>query len=102
MQTVEARRTMKASPERVFEVLSDHEGYARFPGVKASKLLRPGASDKNGTGAVRKIDVGPASFEEEIVGFTPPTGFEYKIIRARPTIDHERGSVTITPVDGGS
>jgi uncharacterized protein YndB with AHSA1/START domain len=101
MRTVEARRTMKASPERVFEVLSDHEGYTRFPGIRGSVLVRPGATDKNGTGAVRKIDVGPASFEEEIVSFTRPSSFEYKIIRSRPPIEHEQGRVTISPVDGG-
>lgn len=101
MRTVEARRTMKASPERVFEVLSDHEGYTRFPGVRGATLVRAGATDRNGVGAVRRIAVGPAWFEEEIVSFARPVSFEYKIIRARPPIEHEQGRVTVTPVDGG-
>lgn len=101
MRTVEARRTMKASPERVFEVLSNHEGYTRFPGVHAATLLRAGSTDKNGVGALRRIAVGPAWFEEEIVSFAPPGSFEYRIVRARPPIEHEHGRVTVTPVDGG-
>lgn len=92
---------MKASPERVFEVLSNHEGYTRFPGVRAATLLRAGSTDRNGVGALRRIAVGPAWFEEEILSFAPPASFEYKIIRARPPIEHEQGSVTVTPVEEG-
>jgi uncharacterized protein YndB with AHSA1/START domain len=101
MQTIEVRRTMKASPERVFAVLSDHAGYARFPGVRAATLLRAGSADKNGVGALRRIAVGPAWFEEEIVSFAPPASFEYRILRSRPPTEHEHGRVAITPVDGG-
>lgn len=101
MRTIEVRRTIHAQPERVFDVLADHEGYARFPGVRAAVLLRQGKPDRNGVGALRKIDLGAAWFEEEITAFERPARIEYRIVRSRPPLVHEGGRITFAKVSSG-
>lgn len=101
MRTIDVRRTLHAPAERVFEVLADHEGYVRFPGVRSAKLLRPGKGERNGVGALRAIDIGTAWFEEEITVFERPTRMEYRIVRSRPPLVHELGRLTFAAVPDG-
>ena len=93
---------MQVSRERVFEVLSDHAGYARFPGVRSARLLRPGTREPNGEGALRRIHVFLPWFEELITAFDRPRRFEYRIQRSFPGIAHQGGSVTCTPASDGT
>ncbi len=101
MRTIHVTRTIPATPEAVFDVLADHAGYARFPGVRKATLVRHGSLEPNGVGALRAMDLGVAWFEEEITGFERPTRLDYRIVRSRPPVDHEGGSLTLTPVPGG-
>lgn len=101
MRTIQVRRTLRAPADRVFDVLADHAGYAKFDGVRSAALVRPGASEPNGVGALREIRIGSARFEEEITVFERPTRMEYRIVRSRPPIAHELGRIVLTPVDGG-
>jgi uncharacterized protein YndB with AHSA1/START domain len=101
MRTIEVHRTLRAPADRVFDVLADHAGYARFPGVRWAKVTRPGTKEPNGVGAIREIAIGAAWFEEEITVFERPTRLEYHILRSRPPIAHELGRLTFTPVAEG-
>lgn len=101
MQTIQTKRTIHASPEAIFDVLADHAGYARFPGVRKATLVRRGSPEPNGVGALRAMDLGVAQFEEEITRFERPTRLDYRIVRSRPPVDHEGGSITLKPVPGG-
>lgn len=97
MQTVVVEETLNAPIERVFAVLSDHENYKRFRDVTDSSLVRPGHSDKNGVGAVRRIRALQAVLDEEIPVFEPPNRFEYRVIRSRPfPLEHHLGLVELT------
>ena len=102
MQTITVTRTIKAPIEKVFELLSDHANYVQFGGLKASKLLREGNTEKNGVGALRLIDAGALWFEEEITAFERPTRMDYVIRRSRPPIDHEGGSVRLKATPAGT
>lgn len=39
------------SPEEVFDAITDHENYDRYPGFDMSALLEPGRDERNGEGA---------------------------------------------------
>jgi len=80
----------------VFERLTDHANYDRFPGVDQSELLRTGQPNPNGVGACRKIKAGPITFVEDIVGYDPPNLLEYRVVKSSPIqIDHRLGIVKL-------
>lgn len=97
MPTVRVEETVDVAREALFAVLTDHEGYGRFPGIKRCELIRPGDRERNGLGALRRVHLGgPTVLDEEIVAYDPPDSFEYRIRRARPLrIRHELGRVEL-------
>ena len=101
-KTIEVSRTIPAPIQNVFDVLSDHAGYAAFSGIKGARLLKPGADNVNGLGAVRRIDLGGVWFEEEITVFDPPCRMDYRILRSRPPIEHENGSIRLEETEHGT
>jgi len=101
MKTITVKRTIKAPIEKVFDLLADHANYKSFPGIKESKLVREGKTDKNGVGALREITAGPAWFQEEITHYERPRRLDYLIVKARPPMQHEGGSVRLAPHPDG-
>lgn len=95
MRTIVVEQLLKSSAEAVFDVLANHVGYTRFKPVKSAELLRPGTEEENGVGAVRRIRVAGAWFEEEITGFERPKRIDYRIVRSMPPIEHAGGSLVI-------
>ena len=83
MQTIRVEKTVNRSLEDVFAILSNHAGYARYPVVQKARLVKPGATDSNGLGAIRHVQVNQAFFEEEIVDFQPPYRFGYRVKMVR-------------------
>jgi uncharacterized protein YndB with AHSA1/START domain len=102
MQTITVTRTIKAPIDKVFELLSDHANYKSFGGLKDSRLVREGKTEKNGLGAVRLIEAGPVWFEEEITMFERPTRMDYVIRRSRPSIEHEGASLRLKQTTAGT
>ena len=102
MQTIVVKRTIAAPIDQVFELLSDHAGYTAFAGIKDAKLLEEGLEERNGNGAVRRIDLGAVWFEEEISNFQRPTAMDYKILRSRPPIEHESGRIRLEETPEGT
>jgi uncharacterized protein YndB with AHSA1/START domain len=102
METVVITRVIKAPIERVFEVVSDHANYSEFPGVTGSRLVREGQPERDGVGAVREIESLGSWFQEEITAFDPPHRFEYRIVAARPGLDHRGGSMLLASTAGGT
>lgn len=102
MQTILVRRVLDAPIDRVFDVLSDHAGYAGFKGVRSATVVRRGAEpEPNGVGAVREIDTGLAWFREEVTAFVRPTRMEYRIVASRPPIRHRGGIIALRDAGGG-
>lgn len=97
MPTVRVEETVDVPRDDLFAVFTDHEGYGRFPGVKKCELIRPGHTERNGLGAVRRVHLGgPTVLEEEIVAFDAPNSYEYRITRARPLrVKHTLGRVEL-------
>ena len=96
--TVTATATIPKPVEHVWSVLSDHEGMSSWgPGLKVT-LVEEGTGDRNGLGAVRRIDApGPApAIVEEVVVFDENRAFGYRAKAGVPFKNYS-GLVTLTP-----
>ena len=94
-------REIAAPVETVFEVLTDHRGYADLTPLRKSELEREGEPAPNGVGAIRKLTaVGPA-LREEVVAYEPPSRFSYTLLSGAPVRDH-LGTVELTAQNGGT
>jgi uncharacterized protein YndB with AHSA1/START domain len=101
MKTVTVTRSVNAPIEKVFDTIADHANYKQFPGIKDSKLVRPGTNDRNGVGALREIAAGNAWFQEEITAYERPRRLDYLIVKSRPPLEHKGGSVRLEPNGAG-
>lgn len=102
MQTT-ATATVNRPIEHVWSVLADHEGMATWgPGLKV-RLDQPGTEDRNGVGAVRRIEApGPApAIVERIVTFEPSRRLGYEAISGVPFKGYA-GEVVLTPTHDGT
>jgi uncharacterized protein YndB with AHSA1/START domain len=88
MPSFELERTIRASIDTVWDVLTDHRAYVKWAGIDESKLDREGTPDPNGKGAVRFIRKGPISIREEIVASEKPRTFSYTIVSGPPVRDY--------------
>lgn len=97
---LELHATIRAPITAAFEALTDHEGMAAWPGVASALLVREG-SPRNGPGAVRRIRAGGLTIDEELVAWSPPHRFEYRIVKGLPV--RHRGEVELNErtEDGG-
>jgi uncharacterized protein YndB with AHSA1/START domain len=94
-------REVKAPPETVFDVLTDHRRYAEITPIRKSELEREGEPSPNGVGAIRVLrSVGPPLREETIV-YEEPSRFSYKLLSGAPLRDHV-GTVELTPQGAGT
>lgn len=96
---IQVERTIPKDINTVFEALSDHAAYDRFPGVDKSKLIDHGQEEKNGKGALRIIGAGALELHERITEFERPFRMHYLIEKSRPfPLDHRRGEITLQRV----
>jgi uncharacterized protein YndB with AHSA1/START domain len=102
-RSIRVERHLAAPPEALFEILADHAHYDRFDGIRRSQLVKQGARDANGLGAVRWIWLGPLRFQEEVTAFEPSSCLDYLItdVRGLP-FSHEGGSIRLEPDGTGT
>ena len=94
-------REVDAPPEVVFDVLTDHRGYADITPLRKSELEREGDPSPNGVGAIRVLSsVGPP-LREEVIVYEAPSHFSYKLLSGAPVRDHV-GTVLLEPADTGT
>ena len=94
MPRVQVEETVDVPRDALFAVLADHARYDRFPGVVGSELVREGTTERDGLGALRRINLGISVLEEEIVAYDAPNSFEYLITKVRPLpVNHILGRV---------
>jgi uncharacterized protein YndB with AHSA1/START domain len=94
-------REVKAAPETVFDVLTDHRRYSEVTPLRKSVLEREGEPAPNGVGAIRVLTaVGPPLREETIV-YKRPSRFSYKVLSGLPVRDHV-GTVSLEPHGSGT
>jgi uncharacterized protein YndB with AHSA1/START domain len=94
-------REVAAPPEVVFDVLTDHRGYAQITPMRKVELEREGDPAPNGVGAIRVLhSVGPP-LREEVISYQPPSRFSYRLLSGAPMRDHV-GTVALEPAGAGT
>lgn len=101
MATFTIERQIAASPETVFDVLTDHRRYAEITPLRGAKLEREGSPVPDGTGAIRVLSSLGPPLREEILDYEAPRRFSYRLLSGLPVRDHV-GTVELTPQDGGT
>ena len=102
MSSIRVERQLDAPIDGVFEVISDHAAYDRFGGIRHAELLKPGNSEPNGLGALRRVKIGPLDFEEEITAFERPSRMDYVIRKLNFPFEHDGGSIRLEERNGGT
>lgn len=100
MVHLHVERTIAAPREQVFEWLADPASLAAAPLVVTSGWA-PGSA-RGGLGAVRRVICPGLWFREEITVYSPPQAYSYLIVASFPAFDHDGGTLTFTPSDGGT
>lgn len=94
-------REIAAPPETVFEVLTDHRGYAEITPMRRVEMEREGEPAPNGVGAIRVLHAVGPPLREEVIAYEAPTRFSYKLLSGLPVRDHV-GTVELTPNGAGT
>jgi len=102
MRTVRIEKTIEAPIDQVFGVLTAHADYKKFRGVRDSSLVREGTPQANGAGALRRVVIGPLTFEEEITRFESAVGMDYVIRKINAPLEHQGGSIDLRAFDQGT
>lgn len=98
-----ATATVPAPPASVWQLLSDHEGMARWaPGLTVT-LVQDGSPDRNGVGAQRRIQPAPLlpAIVEEVTAFEPEKRLAYRAVSGVPFRNYS-GEVELAPVGHGT
>ncbi len=94
----QARATLVESfavpPERLFEVLSDHEGMSEWIGGRVTVVAGP---PDGGVGTVRRLHIRGLAIDEEVTYADPPRRMVYRIVRGLPVVRFHRGEILIEP-----
>lgn len=102
MQTIDLITVIPAPIDIVFDEYTDHERLGDLPMAISSKVTTPGKTEKNGLGAVRRLNAGAIQLREEVTAFERPHLMEYRITWSFPKSRHDLGRVVFTEVDGGT
>lgn len=94
-------REIKAPPEVVFGVLTDHRRYSEMTPLRKSELEREGEPTPNGVGAIRKLTAVGPPMREEVLAYEAPSRFSYTVLSGLPVRDHV-GTVELSAADGGT
>jgi len=94
-------REIAAPAEVVFDVLTDHAGYAKLTPLRRSELERPGSPEPNGVGAIRKLTAVGPPLREEVIAFQRPGRFSYTLLSGLPVRDHV-GTVELSEQGGAT
>lgn len=88
MQTIHVSRDFDVDAATIFDVIADHEGYARLPGVKSVSLRAEGSPERGGVGAERVLRLPAMTLVEEITEYKAGESLGYRIIESPLPIHH--------------
>jgi uncharacterized protein YndB with AHSA1/START domain len=88
MASFTIQTVIQAPIDTVFDVLTDHRGYAGFTPLRKVELVQTGLPTPNGVGAIRALHVLGPPIKEQVTEYERPTRFVYKLIAGAPVRDH--------------
>lgn len=101
--TVTAHRTVRATPQQLFDTLVDSKRLARVRGVAEVRVMREGAAGPMSAGTRRRVRLhGGLFLVEEFVALEAPHTFDYRLLEASAPLDHRSGRVSFTAADDGT
>ncbi|MEV6773744.1 SRPBCC family protein [Nocardia sp. NPDC051030] len=103
MAAITLTKDIAAPPELVFDILTDHRGYADITPLRAVDMECEGTPEPNGVGAIRVIYVLGRAFpavREQVTEFRSPEHFAYQIVSGLPSRDIH-GVVAVHARPGG-
>jgi ribosome-associated toxin RatA of RatAB toxin-antitoxin module len=89
-------KQVAASPEFVFETITDHSNYPSFTPIRRCEIERPGDDAPNGVGAIRALRVAGPPIRERVTAYESPRLFSYEVLSGIP-VKSQTGTVTIEP-----
>jgi uncharacterized protein YndB with AHSA1/START domain len=101
MASYTLKATAAAPPAVVFDVLTDHRGYADITPLRSATLEREGQPAPNGVGAIRALGVVGPPIREETIEYEPNSKFVYRMLSGAPVRDHV-GTVELSPAGEGT
>jgi hypothetical protein len=100
MPEIVMQQRFAASPERVFDALTDHVGFGRALGEDI-RLERAGVPAPNGLGAVRAIHARGLTIREQVVRWEAPRAMDYSVVSGAPLQNH-LGEIRVVPDGTGA
>lgn len=92
---------LPAAPGVVWDVLSDHAGWARWSGAQEVVVRQQGEPPPNGLGALRVVRGHGLAVEEEVTLFEPPRRLGYRVVAGLPLRSH-RAEIRLEPCAAGT
>lgn len=93
MQQFLIRQEVKASLEKTFNAITDHEFFVSKAMMAPCKRIKDGANGYvNGLGSVREISVPLVKLWEEVTSFEPNKRMQYTITKGAP-LSHYLGTI---------
>ncbi len=102
MEQIEVARTIPAPLAAVFARYTDHAGWSSWAGLGPVKLGREGHPERDGTGCVRVIGLGPFAVHEEVLAFEAPHRMTYRVVKGLVPMRDHGGEVTFAAVPEGT
>ncbi|MCQ3810590.1 MAG: SRPBCC family protein [Acidimicrobiia bacterium] len=102
MHTVSSSTPIAAPQEVAWEVMTDHELYARWVPRSMVDLEVEGSPERNGVGAIRVFHIGPMRTREEITTFDPPNRMAYRVLSLPMPVRNCRSDLLLVSDEDGS
>lgn len=91
---VNVSESFPVPPERLFEIISDHEGMGEWLDARVSIIA---TGPEGGVGTVRRVAARGLAIDEEVTYFDPPRRLVYRIVRGLPGLRFHRGEMLVEP-----
>jgi hypothetical protein len=85
----------------VWPLIGEAERWKEWSWMTRTYLLRPGAPDVDGVGALRRFAFGPGGSREEVVAWDPPHHLGYIVVSGLP-VRRYRSDVDLVREGGGT
>src|SRR6476469_2209847 len=92
---------VSSSPQKVWDIASDHEGMASWTPLRSVQLEQEGTPERNGVGAIRRLNLVGPPMREQITAFEPTHHLAYRLLSGAPVRDYV-GEVNISPSGSGA
>jgi ribosome-associated toxin RatA of RatAB toxin-antitoxin module len=96
MPSLTLTKQVAATPEVVFDTITDHASYPSFTPIRRCELEREGDEAPNGVNAIRALHVAGPPIRERVTAYERPGKFSYEVLSGIP-VKSQVGTVSIEP-----